>query len=359
MTQAKDVRFGLIGCGVISPQHLESIQMLDGARLVAVCDNKPERAQKAAEKYGVEWHENYKDLIKRDDIDVVAICTPHGLHVPMGIDALSLGKHIVMEKPLGLNVAEVDRMIEVAKKHDKKIFPVLQVRYNPAVQALRQAMEEGKLGKTHHTSLVMRWFRPQAYYDKSDWHGTKAQEGGFLLSQGIHYVDMMRYLFGPVRSVYAHTDTVAHDIEIEDHVAAVVKFENGTYATMEMSLATYPRNLECSITVLGSKGTVKVSGAALNEIEYWEVEDTPKPDVAAGLAPNVYKGGMYQGSCPNHIYIYQDLLRHLENPDHPRIDEFEARNALEFAEAIYTSSDVGKEVVFDRIAGVKSTYAIS
>ncbi len=318
--------------------------MLPDAQLVAVCDNKPERAKKWGDEKSVPWYADYKELLKRDDVDVIVICTPHGLHAKMGIDALNSGKHILMEKPIALNIKEVDKLIAVAKKKKKNIFAVLQVRYNPALQALKEALTHGKLGRINHASLIMRWFRPQEYYDRSDWHGTKKMEGGLLLSQGIHYVDTMRWLFGPVSSVFTTKAVVSHDIETEDLVSGVIKFTSGTLATTEMTLATYPRNLECSITVLGTKGTVKISGTALNEIALWEVGGLPMPTISKSLAPNVYVGGLYQGSCPNHVYIYEDLVRTLRNPKHPHIDGNEARKSLLLAEAMYESAKKKKEI---------------
>lgn len=330
--------FGVIGCGIISPQHFESIERLDGAELVAVCDNKQDRARKWGEEKDVPWYEDYRQMLRRDDIDVVSICTPHGLHVQMGKDALRAGKHVLMEKPICLTVKEIDDLIDIAEKTKKKVFAVLQVRYNPALQELKKAIESGKLGRINHASLIMRWFRPQEYYDRSDWHGTKAMEGGLLLSQGIHYIDTMRWLFGPVETVFATKQIVSHDIETEDLVSGAIHFESGALATTEMTLSTYPKNLECSITVLGTKGTAKVSGTALNEISLWEVEGMPMPTIEKGLAPNVYAGGLYQGSCPNHVYIYEDLLRALQDSDHPHIDVHEARKSLLLAEAMYLSA---------------------
>lgn len=337
------VRFGLIGCGVISPQHFESIEILPEAELTAVCDIKEERAKTWAEAKEVPWYTDHQQLLQNDDIDVVAICTPHDLHTSMGIDVLCSGKHVLMEKPIGITVKEVDKMLEVAKLKKKHVFAVLQVRYNPALQVIKKTIDEKKLGKINHASLIMRWFRPQEYYDRSDWHGTK-REGGLLLSQGIHYIDTMRWLFGAPETVFVSKAIVSHDIETEDLVSGVFKFKNGALATAEMTLSTYPRNLECSITILGTKGTVKVSGTALNEIALWEVEGVPMPTIPRGLAPNVYVGGLYQGSCPNHVYVYEDLIKTIKNPKHPHVDGEEARKSLLLADAMYESARAGREV---------------
>jgi UDP-N-acetyl-2-amino-2-deoxyglucuronate dehydrogenase len=170
-------------------------------------------------------------------------------------------------------------------------------------------------------------------------------DGGSLLNQGIHYVDIMQWILGPVRSVFAKVDTVAHEIEVEDIVLATLHFENGAYATFEFTLCTYPNNVENSISILGTKGTIKIGGPALNKIEHWEVSETPLPLLAEGLAPNVYAGGMYQGSCPNHHRIYEDALNHLLEGRRGVVDPAEALKSIRIAEAIYESARTGKEVM--------------
>lgn len=345
----KVIKFALVGCGRISNQHLASASYLPDASLVAVCDIIEDRASSIAKSLNIDWYSDYSDLLKRDDIDVICLATPHGLHAPMAIEAAKSGKHVLMEKPLGLSTVEVREMFEVFKNNNKKIFPILQVRYNPPLQHVKKQLMENSFGHIHNAALVVRWTRPQEYYDKDEWRGTEKLDGPLLFSQGSHYVDILRWLFGPVKSVFAKKDTVAHRIETDDMIIAMIKFENGAYATLEFTLCTYPRNLECSLTFLGSRGTVKISGAALNEIAIWEVEGMGRPELAEGFKPNVYAGGLYQGSPPNHVYVYQAMINELKGINSNYISAQEAYEAIRFAEAIYKSANEGREVKMEEI----------
>ncbi|MCX6741152.1 MAG: Gfo/Idh/MocA family oxidoreductase, partial [Candidatus Parcubacteria bacterium] len=184
------------------------------------------------------------------------------------------------------------------------------------------------------------------YFDNDEWRGTKKLDGGSLLNQGIHYIDVLQWLLGPVKSVFAKKDRVAHKIEVEDVVVAILHFKNNAYATVEFTICTYPRNLECSISILGSRGTVKIGGQAIDKIEVWEVENSnkPKPNLVPCLAPNVYANGLYQGSCPNHVFIYQEIVNYFCRRSNQHIDGYKARNSLEIVEAIYLSALRKKEI---------------
>lgn len=337
---SKKIRFGLIGCGQISSRHIKSIKVLKNAQLVTVCDLVEQRAK----QYNVDWTTNYHNLIKRDDLDVISVCTPNGLHTQMGIDIARAGKHCLMEKPLGLNLKDADRLINAFKKSGKKLFAVKQVRFNPTVLALKDAVSNKKLGKINNAALVVRWCRPQEYYDRDAWRGTRKLDGGALLNQGIHYIDILQWILGPVVSVYAKIDTIGHKIEIEDIALAILKFKSGAYATVEFTLSTYPCNLECSLTVLGKQGTLKLGGPAMDSIEIWQVANCPKPLIKNVLAPNVYAGGLYQGSCPNHIFVYQNIVNHLRKGEKILTDGYEARKSLEIVEAVYRSAKQNKEI---------------
>ncbi len=338
------VNVGLIGCGRISRMHFSSMKSFPDFQLKAVCDIDENVLNEHMEKYQVDGYTDYHKLIQRDDLDLVVICTPNGLHYPMARDAFLAGKHVLLEKPIALNTREADQLIQVAEKSGKHFFAVKQVRYNPPILVLRDAIQNGHFGRLFSASLVIRWTRPQEYYEQSSWRGTKKLDGGSLLNQGIHYVDIMQWLLGDAESVYGKVDTVNHDIEIEDEAFGLIKFQNGVYATIEFSVNTYPHNLECSLTVMGEKGTVKLSGSAMNEIEIWHVKDYPKPAVGTGFPPNIYAGGLYQGSCPNHIYIYQDILRVLQDGNGHYIDGREARKSLMLVEKLYQSAQEGREV---------------
>ena len=341
----RKIRLGLIGCGRISVQHFLAIEAVPEIELRAVCDIKENRAKKAAKKYKVDWYKDYQKLLKRNDIDLVSICTPNGLHVQMGIDAAKAGKDVIMEKPLGVNLEEVDRLLNFFKKTNKKFFSVLQVRFNPSIQAVKKIIEGNKLGRINNAALVVRWTRPQKYFDQDEWRGTKKLDGGALLNQGIHYVDLLQWLIGPVESVFAKKDTLSHQIEIEDIVVALLKFKNGSYATLEFTICTYPRNLEASVSVLGSRGTIKIGGLAADKIDIWEAKNLPRPNLSSGLSPNVYAEGLYQGSCPNHLFVYKNIIQHYQGNKSAYVtDGSEARKSLEIIEAIYRSANANKEI---------------
>ena len=345
MIPSKKIKFGLIGCGRISARHFEAMEALkDDIELVAVCDIKEERAEDAAKKYKTKNYRDYRAMLDKEVLDVVSVCAPNGLHAQMGIDIAKSQKHALMEKPLAINLKEARKLIKSFKERDQKLFGVMQVRYNPPIVATKNIIQEKKLGKIYSGSLRMYWSRPQEYYDKDEWRGTKKMDGGSLLNQGIHYIDILQWLLGPAVSVFAKADTVAHRIEIEDIVTALLTLENGAYVTVEFTVCAYPKNLECSITVLGEKGSVKLGGSAVNEIEVWEVKDLPMPVLPPGLPPNVYAGGLYQGSCPNHYFVYKDLVRTLKENKEVGVDGREAMKSLEIVEAIYRSARENREI---------------
>lgn len=339
------INIGLIGCGRISRMHFSSIAMLPELKLKAVCDNKPDVLRQHQEKYKVAGFLDYQELLAEPEIDLIVICTPNGLHYPMAKDAFNAGKHVLSEKPVAIELEEIDHLIELSEEKNLKFFAVKQVRYNPPVRILREAILNQHLGRIFSASLIVRWARPQEYYTESDWRGTRELDGGSLLNQGIHYVDILQWLLGEVEMVYGKIDTVNHDIQIEDEAFALLKFKNGAYANLEFTINTYPHNLECSLTVLGEYGSVKLSGAAMNEIEFWHVKDFPKPTLPSGIPPNIYADGMYQGSCPNHIFVYQDIIKYFKENAGDFISGKEARKSLAIVKKIYESARLQKEVI--------------
>ncbi|MBU0597473.1 Gfo/Idh/MocA family oxidoreductase [Patescibacteria group bacterium] len=341
----KKINFGIIGCSRISSQHFGSIQLYkDELNLAALCDKTELKAKEYGEKYKTKWYTDYNKMLTQDDIDIVSICTPNGLHAEMGIAAANAGKHALIEKPLALNTTEIDEIIKAFEKNQKKLFVVKQVRYNPAVIIAKKAIEEGKFGKLYSGALTIRWTRPQAYFDEVNWRGTKKLDGGALLNQGDHYVDILQWFFGPVKNVFAKIDTVAHNTETEDEAYAILQFTNGAYATLEFSINTYPKNLECSLTVMGSKGTIKIGGKAIDKFETWEVEDYPEPQIQNNIPPQVYELGLFQGSSPRHIFVYRSIIDHFSNYKDVAMDGREARKSVEIIEAIYESAKTKQQV---------------
>lgn len=337
---------GIIGLGRISPRHLDdSIRSMKELKLVAVCDTNKNKLKKIAKREGVTGYTDYHKLTADPKVDIVAVCTPNGLHYPMGVEIAKQGKHCVMEKPIAINYPEALKLIKAFKKSKGKFFPVLQVRYNPAVQVLRQYVKNGALGKILTASVIIRWTRPQKYFDESEWKGSQKMDGGSLLTQGIHYVDVMQYVLGEAKSVFGKLDRVAHNIECEDIANAIIDFKSGARANLEFTICAYPHNLECSITVMGEIGTVKIGGLAMNRCDIWEVKNIPQPVIPEGLSPNVYAGGMYVGSCPNHQSIYQNMINVLVYKKPSFLKAEDALESLRIIDGIKKSSDTKKEIL--------------
>ena len=332
--------FAIIGCGRIAIQHAESIKSVSGLNLVAVSDINKKRAQEFSKKYNVQYLTN-EEIYENKDINIVAICTPNNTHPEIGIKLANAKKHIVCEKPLAISIKKADELIKKCKEKKVKLFAVKQVRFNPAVQALKKNIKN--LGKIYSASLVIRWTRPQEYFDNDEWRGTKKLDGGTLINQGIHYLDVLLWCLGPIESIIAKKDTLAHKIEIEDIALAVFKFRSGALGTLEFTINTYPKNMECSLTVLGENGTVKIGGTAMNEVVHWDVKGVPRPEIES-IQGNVYDKGLYQGSCPNHKLVYQNIINYMNGKEDIIADGEEARKSLELVEAIYRSADHNKEI---------------
>lgn len=342
----KKLGVGIIGLGRIFPRHLDdSIKQIPELKLSAVCDKNVALAKRVGKRENVPYYEKYQDLIDDKAVDIVAICTPNGLHFEMGLAVAKANKHCIMEKPIAIYYKDSLKLVETFKKSRGKLFPVLQVRFNPAIQVLKKYVSEGAFGKILTASLIIRWTRPQEYFDKSDWKGTLNLDGGTLLTQGIHYVDIMQYILGPAQSLFGKLGRVARKIETEDIANAIVDFKSGARANIEFTVCTYPHNLECSLTVLGEKGTSKIGGVAMNDCEIWEVQNTPKPIIGQGIPPNVYADGMYVGSCPNHIAIYQNLVNHLVFNKPSVIKAEDALESLRIIEGIKKSDTLNKQII--------------
>lgn len=265
------IRSALIGCGRVAPRHAESIAALTETTLVAVADVVESRAQHFATKFGAEAHTDWRVVLDRPDVDVIHITTPSGMHAEMAIAALQAGKHVIVEKPVALSLADADRMIAAEQASGKKLCVMLQNRFNQPMRELKALVDSGKLGRIHLGAATVRWYRPQEYYNDG-WHGTWAMDGGALMNQSVHHIDALQWLMGEPESVFAQTATRIHQMEAEDVGVAVVRFRGGALATIEGSTITWPENLEGSVALFGDKGSVKVGGTALNRKEFWKVD---------------------------------------------------------------------------------------
>ena len=334
------VRIALVGCGRIAANHFDSFRKIDGLELVAVCDTVAERARAAGETQGVPAFTSYEKMLAEVPSDAVSICTPSGLHPQHGVLAARAGRHVITEKPMAISLAAADELVQACDAASVHLFVVKQNRLNAPIQLLKRAVDKGRFGRIYLANTTVRWTRPQEYYDQAPWRGTWEFDGGAFMNQASHYVDMIQWLVGPVESVMAKTATLARRIEAEDTGIAVLRFRNGALGTIEVTMLTFPRNLEGSITILGEKGSAKIGGTAVNKVETWQFEEYDDDDklieLAASNPPNVYGFG--------HEPYYRNVLTVLRGEAVPDTDGRAGRKSLELILGIYESAKTGREV---------------
>lgn len=339
MNKFKDeLGFGVIGCGRIAPKHAESIISIPGAKLAAVCDIIPERAEKFAGLYNAVPYKNYQELLQRPDIDIVTIATPSGNHAEIGIEAARAGKHVMVEKPMAMTLEQADELIRTCRKHSVKLGVIHQNRYNKAVKLLRAAMDSGRFGKLTHGQATIRWNRNDEYYAQAPWRGTKLQDGGVLMNQSIHNIDLLQWMMGPVESVFGYTSTALRPIEMEDVAGAVLRFKNGAIGLIEAATTIFPTNIEETLNIFGETGSVIIGGIAVNRIEAWEFSGSEKEKEQIFAAqendpPTVYGFG--------HREIIEDMINAVRTNSTPSVSGEEGRKALEIILAIYKSCETG------------------
>jgi UDP-N-acetyl-2-amino-2-deoxyglucuronate dehydrogenase len=334
------ISFGLIGCGRVAPRHARSLAQLGETQLVGVADIRADRAHRFAHEYGADAYTDYHQLLARPDVDAVNVCVPSGLHATVVLDVLQAGKHVLVEKPIALSLADADRMIATAREAGRSLGVVLQNRYNSPMQQVRRLLDEGGLGRLYLGNACVRWYRPQSYYE-DDWHGTWAMDGGALMNQSIHHIDALQWFMGPVKSVYAYTATLAHDMETEDVGVAVLRFQNGGLGTVEGSTLTWPQNLEGSVALFGERGSVKVGGTALNRITLWKVDGELEREAEILTSQRVDPPTVYGYS---HREVIRDFAQALRDGREPGTPGPEARRSLALVLAMYESARTGQEV---------------
>ena len=339
----KKIRFAIIGCGRIAPKHAEAIKKNSAAELVMVCDVLSERAKSFAEKYDAPWTTDYTDIAYNPDVDVVSICTPSGLHAKMGRNFAALNKNILVEKPMALDIRDAKGLINTCAHYNVALGVILQNRYNFPMKDLKREIENKTLGRLLMISSGVRWYRPERYYDDV-WHGTKGMGGGVLLNQACHHLDALEWIGGPIESVKAYHGTLARKIECPDAVVASFKFKNGALGMLEASVLSYPKNVEGSITVMGTNGTVKVGGHSLNEKEIWRIggaldEEINILDLSRRDTRDVYGRG--------HKYQYADFIRALLVKGKPKPDGIDGIKSLRLALAIHEAAEENREVIVE------------
>lgn len=334
---SNNVRFGIIGCGRIANRHAEHI--LKQGSLISVCDIVTEKATLFSDKYGGKAYNSVEQMLASEvgNIDVISICSPNGLHAEHSILALNSGFHVLCEKPMAIKVVDCGRMINIAEKNNKRIFVIKQNRFNPPVEAVKKAIDEGKFGKIYSIQLNCFWNRNSDYYSNS-WKGTLNLDGGTLYTQFSHFIDLLYWMVGDIKKVFALTSNFAHEniIEFEDSGVVALEFYSGAIGTINYTVNSYERNMEGSLTIFAEKGTVKIGGQYLNELEYQNIEGFEIKDLPEGNKPNNY--GTYFGSMSNHDKIYENVINVLNHGKSIVTNFYEGMKTVEIIDKIYESA---------------------
>lgn len=337
----RKLRFALAGCGRIAQNHFAALkQHAEFAELVSVCDIDPVALQAAAKLTGAKPFSSLTSMLAETNADIVVLTTPSGLHPDQAVEIAASGRHVMTEKPMATRWHDGLRMVKACDDARVRLFVVKQNRRNATLQLLKRAVEEGRFGRIYMVNLNVFWTRPQEYYDSAAWRGTWEFDGGAFMNQASHYVDLLDWLIGPIESLQAYTATLARNIEVEDTGVISVKWRSGALGSMNVTMLTYPKNLEGSITILGEKGTVRVGGVAVNEIQHWEFAephaDDEKVKQVSYETTSVYGYG--------HPLYYDNVIKVLRGEATPETDGREGLKSLETLIATYLSARDGKRV---------------
>jgi UDP-N-acetyl-2-amino-2-deoxyglucuronate dehydrogenase len=339
--QDRKVRFALAGCGRIAKNHFESIaKHSERCELVDVCDTDPAALAAAVSATGAKGHNSLGALLSHSKADCVVLTTPSGLHPRQAIESARAGFDVMTEKPMATRWSEGLEMVRACDEAGARLFVVKQNRRNPTLQLLKKAVQSGRFGRIYMVNVNVFWTRPQSYYDSADWRGTWEFDGGAFMNQASHYVDLLEWIVGPVESVMAYTGTMARNIEVEDSGVAAIKWRSGAMGSINVTMLTYPKNLEGSITILGEKGSAVIGGVAVNEVKHWEFQDPDPMDEAIQAASyettSVYGFG--------HPLYYNNVVQVLRGEAKAETDGREGLKSLELLIGLYQSARDGKRV---------------
>lgn len=339
------MKYALIGCGRISPNHIVAAQK-NNLEIVGICDIDSECIQDKVKKFELQQvpqYTDYKKMIDEEKPELVAICTESGKHADIAVDCIESGCHVIIEKPIALSLYDADRILEKAREKGVKVCANHQNRFNKAIQKIREAIDKNRFGKLFYGTAHIRWCRDFDYYARASWRGTWEQDGGALMNQCIHNIDLLRWMMGDeIEEVIGMTDRLNHEyIDCEDLGLALVKFKNGSYGVIEGTTNIYPKNLEETLYIFGQKATVKAGGASVNKIEEWRFSDAlddPEEVIAecGENPPNIYGFG--------HTPLYADMIEAINDNREPYVNGEAGRKALELVLAIYKSAAEGKPV---------------
>ena len=337
----RKIRVGLVGCGRISGKHFEAIEAhAEVAELVAVCDTDPDALAAAEQRTGATGFSSLPALLEGSDADVVILATPSGMHADQGVAIAEAGRNVVTEKPMATRWNDGKRLVQACDKAGVQLFVVKQNRMNPTIQRIKQAIDQQRFGRIYCVDVNVFWTRPQEYYDSAAWRGTWEFDGGAIMNQASHFVDLLDWLIGPVDSVHAMTATLGRSIQVEDTGVVNIRWRSGALGSLNVTMLTYPKNYEGSITIIGEKGTVRVGGVAVNEIQHWEFADAAEGDDRVGessyATDSVYGIG--------HPLYYDNVFKALRGEATAETDGREGLRSLELLIGIYQSARDGTTV---------------
>lgn len=332
---ANTINVAVIGCGRIAGHHCRSIAATDGVRLAAVCDLVADKAQAYGDEFAVPQYTDYRAMLAaHPEISVVAVITPSGMHAEHAIEVMERwGKHVIVEKPTFMKPSQLVEAFALADRVGVNIFPVFQNRYNKAVRRVKQAIDSGELGAIRVMSVRTRWCRPQRYYDMAPWRGTFAQDGGCLTNQGIHHVDLLRYLGGEVEKVSATMRTLGADIEVEDTVVATFTYPSGGIGNLEVTTAARPDDFEASLSIVGEKGLAQIGGIAVNELQIFTPDPSACAEASEDFSRCVYGFG--------HEGMYRDIAAFFHHGMPYPVSREDCRGTLSLLNAFYLSDETG------------------
>ncbi len=346
------LRFGLVGCGVIGPLHAEALASLPDAQLDAVTDIVAERAESLAARYGARAYTDMNVMLAREKLDVVTICTPSGMHGEHACCAMRAGCHVIVEKPMEIRLEAIDEMLRVQREQGVRLAVISQHRFDPATQQLRVLVDEQAFGRLVLGNAQIPWWRSQAYYDSGEWRGTwKLDGGGVLMNQSIHTIDLLQWMMGPVKSLRAYTDTLAHRMETEDAAVAVLRFASGALGVISATTGAYP-GLATRLEILGERGSAVIEGDELAYLHlardekeaagaYGSAEKTSRASAdSASVASNPSSQ-----SSTSHALQIADMMHAIREDGTPLVDGEAARRPVEIILGIYESARTGKEVI--------------
>lgn len=337
----RKIKIALVGCGRISPIHLNAIkQFSSDLELVGVCDNNAARLKKAMSEQQVPGYTDFEILLQKLEVDVIILATPSGLHAGQVCLAANYNKHVITEKPMATQWQDGLRMVEACDKAGVYLFVVKQNRQNATIKAIKRAIDAKRFGRIYLVCSNVFWTRPQSYYDQDDWRGTWEFDGGAFMNQASHYVDLLDWLIGPVDSVQSMMGTLARNIEVEDTGVLNLRWRSGTLGSMSVTMLTYKQSLEGSISILGEKGTVRLGGPALNQIQHWEFED--KQESQEEINQLNYQIESVYGT--GHVLYYENVIKVLRGEGKPQTDGREGLRSLELLVSAYLAKKEGKTV---------------